>query len=351
MSAILVTLCLLVWSALAFTFLPERLDFSTLPFWRPRHPTLLILAIILGILGFYIRYHFSEQKEIDNWILAFIIDLAPEMVGMAFTVVVIDELNQRRLDQQEKDRLVAQVKSPVRDMAVEALRLVRENNWLNEVLKRYEYDLSGVQWQGANLLEAHLPGVNLFGSHLPGANLNNANLQEGNLREANLHKVDLSWANLQEANLREANLHRAILGEANLEKAGLVDTNLEETVFQEANLKEAYVQGAYLRGANLMHANFERANLSSANLQGAYLFGANLQGANLSSAKLEKAHLFYANLQGANLTGANLLEAKIEWVSWQGAKYSQKTTWPDGFDPQKAGAIKEAQEEICDDLF
>ncbi|MEM7130496.1 MAG: hypothetical protein AAF702_29500 [Chloroflexota bacterium] len=53
-------------------------------------------------------------------------DLAPEMVGLAFTVVVIDELNQIRIEQQRKQELIEQLYSPVRDIAVEALRLVRK---------------------------------------------------------------------------------------------------------------------------------------------------------------------------------------------------------------------------------
>lgn len=371
MIGILFTVSFLIWSALALTYLPEHPDFSTLSIWRPKHPIVVLLALLVGIFGFYVRWYFSEQKEIDHWFCAFIIDLAPEMVGIAFTVVVIDELNQRRLDQQEKDRLFAQVKNPVRDMAVEALRLIRENNWLSEVLKKYEYDLGAVQWQGANLSGAHLPETNLLGAHLGGADLSKANLQKADLSEANLQGVDLSEANLQESNLREANLQGAILGGANLKKAGLVSTNLEESVFEEANLQGAYLQGAYLQGANLIHTNFERANLSSTNLQGAYLLLANLHGADLSSANLEKASLYGANLQGANLSRANLHGSNLRWVDGQGvdliganlgetdleearlqgAKYSSKTTWPDGFDPQKAGAIKEAQEEICDDLF
>lgn len=151
MTAILVTLLLFIWAACAFAALPEHPDFSKIPIWRPKHPTLVVLALILGAIGFYVRYHFPNPNEIDNWFFAFIIDLAPEMVGMAFTVVVIDDLNQRRLDQQEKDRLFEQVKSPVRDIAVEALRLIRKNNWLSEVIEKYDYDLAGVQWQGADL--------------------------------------------------------------------------------------------------------------------------------------------------------------------------------------------------------
>jgi len=39
------------------------------------------------------------------------------------------------------------------------------------------------------------------------------------------------------------------------------------------------------------------------------------------------------------LSGANLVEAKLEEANLVEEKYSKKTTWPEGFDPEEAGAI------------
>lgn len=197
----LAPLLLFAWAIRAFNALPDRPDFSKIPNWHPSHPRLVLLALLIGVIGFYVRYHFPHPEEIDHWFYAFLIDLAPEMVGMAFAVVVIDELNQRRLEQQEKDRLFAQVKSPVRDMAVEALRLIREKDWFGEMLEKYNHRLTFVQWQGADLQRA--------------------NLQRAKLWDVNLQEVKLERANLQEAKLLHANLKRANLWEANLKRANL----------------------------------------------------------------------------------------------------------------------------------
>ncbi len=54
-----------------------------------------------------------------------------------------------------------------------------------------------------------------------------------------------------------------------------------------------------------------------------------LKGANLSGANLSVTRMSDANLRGANLFGANL----------RLADYSANTQWPEGFDPEAAGAV------------
>ena len=86
-------------------------------------------------------------------------------------------------------------------------------------------------------------------------------------------------------------------------------------------LSQAYLQGAKLGGADLHKAD---------------LWGANLHGAILLATDLCEADLIGANLRGANLHGAGLRGAKLG-----GARYNDETIWPDGFDPEAAGAIKD----------
>ena len=74
--------------------------------------------------------------------------------------------------------------------------------------------------------------------------------------------------------------------------------------------------------------------LPHAKLTGAYMRGANLRGANLQFADLRGA-----NLHGANLHGANLEKAKLHRANLSGAKYTANTQWPEGFDPEAAGAV------------
>tara|TARA_Y100000310_G_C20109297_1_gene546370 strand:- start:113 stop:325 length:213 start_codon:yes stop_codon:yes gene_type:complete len=61
--------------------------------------------------------------------------------------------------------------------------------------------------------------------------------------------------------------------------------------------------------------------------------------------------LRWANLQGADLDGADLREAKLHQADLRKATkltdarlvramYDEGTKWPDGFDPQKHGAVR-----------
>ncbi len=101
----------------------------------------------------------------------------------------------------------------------------------------------------------------------------------------------------------------------------------------------ADLNGANLNGANLREANLNGANLNGANLSGAKLNGANLHDADLSAADLSGANLRGANLSDANLSGANLSGAKLRWANLHGATYNADTKWPEGFDPEAAGAV------------
>jgi hypothetical protein len=113
----------------------------------------------------------------------------------------------------------------------------------------------------------------------------------------------------------------------------------------DGSLKGVNLSGANLRGFELNSANLIDAVLINTNLSGAKLFGAKLSGANLfladlSNATLDSADLHEANLQGTNLYGADLSTVhNLNSATLKGAWYSDKTKWPDGFDPETAGAI------------
>jgi len=69
-------------------------------------------------------------------------------------------------------------------------------------------------------------------------------------------------------------------------------------------------------------------------LRGADLRWANLRGCDLAGADLTGADLSWAEFVGVILTGANL-----SGVILTGATYSVTTVWPEGFDPDAAGAV------------
>jgi len=106
----------------------------------------------------------------------------------------------------------------------------------------------------------------------------------------------------------------------------LMRLGTDRRILSEINLSEARLAGADLSGAIMTEADLNRAYLHQANLTRANLNGVDLRGAILTEADLSRAYLHQAKLNGANLRGVS---------------YSSTTTWPDGFDPEKAGAVEE----------
>ena len=95
--------------------------------------------------------------------------------------------------------------------------------------------------------------------------------------------------------------------------------------------------GAQKKGGEI---GLSKANLSGANLSGANLSGANLSGANLSGADLRKADLSGADLRKANVSDANFSEAVLDDADFGEANYTDWTTWPKSFAPDRSGAIR-----------
>ena len=126
------------------------------------------------------------------------------------------------------------------------------------------------------------------------------------------HRADLVAADLTSASLSEANLHQSELDEAILEYARL----------EKASLYEAKLRNAHLQGANLSRVNLSRANL----------FKADLRGANLSETSLD--YLVEASLSEAKYNTKMIKEKNIQGE----LVILYPTQWPQGFDPEAAGA-------------
>jgi hypothetical protein len=109
-----------------------------------------------------------------------------------------------------------------------------------------------------------------------------------------------------------------------LQRAALQYTNLTGSDLQGSNLARAVLQGADLRTANLTDAILSHASLHEADLRGSILKRADLRHTDLTRARLERADLGGAQLEGSRMT----------------AFFDENTVWPDGFDPDAAGAIR-----------
>lgn len=252
------------WLSLALVSLPDRPDFAK-ALWQPHHPSILFIAGCIGVIGGFIIFQSDDLFEGQLW--KALKDLAPEMVGMAFTVVVIDELversAERRSQQEFKERTIEQLFSPVRDVAVEALRLAIQNDWLEDFViesnRRGSTVGNGIQWSGAELAGVNLQNANLFYANLEGANLGNANLENAWLSSAYLEGAKLSFAKLRGASLNHTRQKGNSLYNADLREANLFGANLENVNLSGANLAGADLSRANLIGADLWHTNLQDA--------------------------------------------------------------------------------------------
>ncbi|NJK61569.1 MAG: hypothetical protein HC921_01780 [Synechococcaceae cyanobacterium SM2_3_1] len=112
----------------------------------------------------------------------------------------------------------------------------------------------------------------------------------------------------------------------NLQAEGieLEHMSLAESSLHQANFKRAIFSYADLSSANLTQANLRIAKLNYTNLAGAVLHQADLVGADFSQ---------------ANLTRADLTGTRLDLATLKGAFFTSETTFPEGFDPAKAGLV------------
>lgn len=170
-------------------------------------------------------------------------------------------------------------------------------------------DLSGANFEGANLTGASFNSAVMNRTTFVRAVLNKANFSNGNLNSANFSSAILIGSSLQQAMLKDASFTGADIGSANLSGANLSGARLTKVKAQGAqlpltNLEKSEWQGADLSGADLNGANLQKADLSSTKLANANLKDANLQDANLRNADLSSVDFRGANLAGANFKGA-----------------------------------------------
>lgn len=216
------TCVFIIWAMLAMVVLFGK---PNIKIWRPRNPTVAIIATMVGLIGIVIGNTDPNAFNLQTW--RFLVSLAPEMVGMAFAVVVIDELNQLRLEQQEKKALILQMSSPMNLVATEAVRILHAHGWLSD----------------GSLIGVKLEGV----SNLEGAGLWKANLRKGSFIHTNFSKTAFFKVDMEEADL----------GGANLSKAYLFMTNLRHTHLYKVNFRGACFQGVDMTGADLSDASLE----------------------------------------------------------------------------------------------
>lgn len=115
----------------------------------------------------------------------FLYNLAPEAVGILFTVIVIDRLDANREDRLIRERLMREAHSRYNPVALQAIEELRVMRYLEDGTLRGK-NLRGASWQGANLYQADLRDSDLTNMDLEKADLYETNLEGATITPAQL---------------------------------------------------------------------------------------------------------------------------------------------------------------------
>lgn len=186
------------------------------------------------------------------------------------------------------------------------------------------FDLSGVDFKSAHLIEADLFGADLTKASLAGADLTGARLDRAVLTGA-----EFSTARLNGATILNPTVFTTLepdLSEAPRFAGARMPGVMIAGLLNGADFRWADLTGALfglvrrmdgppqalrvsLANANFSEASLANARLAEANLKYAKFVNADLRGANLSGANLTLADFTGADVSGADFTGAELYEA------------------------------------------
>lgn len=276
---------------------------------------LVLFGFLIGAVLFHYQPSWGDE---NNNLFGYLTNFATEILGVVFTIFVVNEFQKRRDRDQLARELIAAVKYGGPINAQQALSIMRS------------YDDELGWYRGEKGL---LAGVNLFGANLEGVDLSFANLSRANLCEAVLKDAILENAVLKKAKLNRAILANASMESSNLDEAELNFANLEKTNIQLASLNKAHLNRTRLVGALLGGTDMRDVSLWKSDLSDVSLIRANLQGADLGSANLAGTLLWEADFSGANLWHANLKNAEIipkeEFMQSSHAIFSAETNLPD----------------------
>jgi hypothetical protein len=115
-------------------------------------------------------------------------------------------------------------------------------------------ELSGINFENADLSGANLEGVALLNARLVGADLRGANLSESMLGESDLSEADFLGANLRNAELIGTTLRNAELSEADLSYSQLSQAVFDKTLVANARFTASSMVNTLFAGVDLRKA-------------------------------------------------------------------------------------------------
>lgn len=131
-----------------------------------------------------------------------------------------------------------------------------------------------------------------------------------------------------------AALRAGLINEEDITGLVMRDSDLKGTRLQYRNLSGADFSGSTITNGNFQGSDLRGANFRKADLTECGFYRSDLRGANLQGTQLAKTDFHAARLEGADLSDAILKDPDLR------ATYDDSTKWPEGFDPDKYGAVK-----------
>lgn len=208
------------------------------------------LILVVSLLSLLTAVWLYNDSPAEFW-KGFLTNLGTELLSVAMTVLILNELYQRVSDDNLKKQLIRDMSSSENGIALRAVQELSANGWL------FDGSLEGALLGNANLEGANLLNANLEGAKLWNSNLRNARLRGANLKDANLSGADFSGARLIEADLAQANLEQS-----RLEHAIMWDANLRGAILRKTDLSFADLRGASLQNSEIFQCNFHETKYS-----------------------------------------------------------------------------------------
>lgn len=110
--------------------------------------------------------------------------------------------------------------------------------------------------------------------------------------------------------------------------------------------------GGALCGSSLVLADLSGMDLPGLDVATADLWGAtfdrtDMPGANLANCDARNASFAGTHMPGANLCGTDLTGARFDdATNLTGARWDERTSWPSGYEPDPAGMIRPADDDL-----
>ena len=129
---------------------------------------------------------------------------------------------------------------------------------------------------------------------------------------------------------------------SDLSEIDLRRANFSNCQLDVLDLSDADLRGSDFTGADLYWTFMYRANCEGSTFKSARLAGVALDEANLRNVDFRDAYLSYDNIGGATtIRDSDLTGAKLDGADLKGCRYNAQTIFPDAFDPDSSGMVKE----------